>query len=158
LDNIESRRLFGDSHIGEVKAILANGFKFDVSKIKTAGWEDDTQRATDLILPNGATVAMRIRQHKYRQYMGQFTLRTSGRISELQKVEAGLVGFIFYGFEDAEGRLSEWFLMKYGPELLAFPLEDKTNGTDSHFRAFKINPASVVGCWRGVPDDVTATN
>jgi hypothetical protein len=156
MSDYESRRQYGDSFLDDVKAILANGFKIDAAKIKIAGVYDDTQRATDLILPNGTTVAVRIRQPQYRRYLGQFTLRTSGAYPELQKVKDGLVHFIFYAFEAVAGGLSEWFLMKNGEHLLTNPIEDKTNGNDSHFRAFKINPESVVGCWRGVPDDIKA--
>ena len=95
----------------EIKRILGEHL------IAEAPAEEDTERATDLIVLklDAVRIACRVRRHKFLQlYDDQFTLRvtrSNGVKSELGKMLEGWGDYLFYGFADADERyLCAWLL------------------------------------------------
>ncbi|MGH9381088.1 MAG: hypothetical protein ACRD2Z_10815, partial [Thermoanaerobaculia bacterium] len=97
--------------IPEMKGIIGTHL------IGEAPFEEDAQRATDLIVLklDAIRVACRIRSSAYlRRYGGEFTLRSSrpnGVETELSKILAGWGDYLLYGFAAEAGpSLAAWLL------------------------------------------------
>jgi len=108
------RRNYGDAHLGTCKAILSGIFGCDPEQIAVADFQLDTQEATDLVVPGDIRISVRVRKpEQIENHFGQFTIRTSkGRDgSEWEKIRAGKVRYMIYGFGDGAGGLLYWWLI-----------------------------------------------
>jgi hypothetical protein len=94
-----SARTWADKFNPEITRHLSS--YFHTSNVKLSSIEDDQRKATDFIVDDFITVSARVRSFKHLDYKDQFTVRMSpgrdGR-SELDKIEAGTVSYIFQGF------------------------------------------------------------
>lgn len=101
---------WGRQFLPEVRSILGRYL------IAEAPFDEDAQRATDLIVLRleAVRIAVRIRRAEHEaSYGGEFTLRASrpsGAETELAKVIAGWGDYMFYGFGGDDGRLGAWVL------------------------------------------------
>ena len=73
------------------------------SLIEISTFEEDTERAFDLILrtPADIEIAVRIRDYKYLPFENQFTIRSRsnyGLKTEIHKISEGCTNLMFYGF------------------------------------------------------------
>lgn len=149
-----NRRCWSDQYIPATQRIVAEHFNLPLTQIVVADFELDTKQATDL-LAGKSKIAVRVRRPEYRdRYYGQFTVRTSGALSELDKLQWGLCDYVFYAYADEAGGLSSWWLMETSNVMLARPVERQTNGSDAQFVAFQINPSSVVASSEPYPYNV----
>jgi hypothetical protein len=111
--NWKDSKAWADSFMPEIKAILG------IHIIGEAPYEEDAERATDLIVlrmePVRIAVRMRTAEKARPSYLNEFTIRyslASGRKTELAKILAGFGNYLFYGFEDPKtGNLGRWTLI-----------------------------------------------
>lgn len=139
---------WGRRYMPAIKRIIAEYL------IVEAPFEEDAQRATDLIVLRLDTirVACRIRRaDMLDRYPDEFTIRSrraSGTKTELEKVVAGYGDYLFYGFGDDAGDLLAWALcdlsifrvwfVRATVAAKAIPGALKDNGDGTCFRAFKL--------------------
>src|SRR4051812_13758884 len=94
-----TRRTYADQFVKDQVRILSRYFGFSADQVQLADFELDTKSATDFLLPDGVKIAARVRSPQYRsRYRGQFTIRTTGQVSELDKLEWGRADYILYGY------------------------------------------------------------
>ncbi len=149
---------FGRLYLRHLRAICG------VLLIEEAPFEEDTQRATDLIVLrlDAIRVACRVRRARYLvDYAGQFTIRSrrpGGERTEMAKILwDGWGDYMIYGFEGTPTRLAAWTLLDldvfrdwywlYWRRWGRDPGVEKSNGDgSSYFRAFEITqlPAEAV--------------
>jgi hypothetical protein len=124
----------------------------------------DKKQATDfeIFTVQPFTVGVRLRRYEYlRRYGNEFTIRwsrPSGVLTEIDKIRAGLVDYILYGFVDEdERRIVQYFIGDFSvfraqePEPIAiFP----NNPPDSELAVYKLGQfpkAFVVKWWQCEP-------
>ena len=114
---------WSDQFMPDIKAVLGQNLLGDASR------EEDTKRATDLVVLHmkDVRIAVRMRRRKYAEnqhYVGQFTIRTKRKNAvktELAKVIEGWGDYYFYGFEGRQdGRLGVWHLIDLKEFRLGF--------------------------------------
>lgn len=107
-------KCWSDQFMPDIKAVLGQHL------LGEASVEDDTKRATDLVVlqMKDLRIAVRMRRRRYSEnpaYVEQFTIRTersSGADTELAKIIDGWGDYMLYGFEgDERGRLGVWHLI-----------------------------------------------
>jgi len=99
---------WADSYLSEVEQILRENINLLVS-IKVAPMEDDTQRATDMIIDieGEGQVAVRLRRLKFRD----FTIRSkAGGRTEIDKIRDGFARWYVYGWIE-NNMIDEWILV-----------------------------------------------
>jgi len=99
---------WADSYLPEVEQILRENINLLVS-IKIAPMEDDTQRATDMIIDieGEGQVAVRLRRLKFRD----FTIRSkAGGRTEIDKIRDGFARWYVYGWIE-NNMIDEWILV-----------------------------------------------
>lgn len=102
---------FGRDYIGHLKQICAQYL------IGEAPFEEDTQRATDLIVLKlePIRVACRVRRGEYMtRYPDEFTVRSgrpNGYETELAKIIEGWGDYMIYGFAGPPPQLAAWALL-----------------------------------------------
>lgn len=148
-DDYRSRRLYGDTRIEQIRLLIAEKMTWNPDDLKVAPDHLDQREATDLVhLPTDTRIAVRCRRPEFiERYFGQFTIRTSSSPSEHDKLTnfAAHEYIMFYCFQEPDGSLLHWWLMALRPDLAFIePLGDFGNGTDSSFKAFQINPSTVI--------------
>ena len=140
-----ARRDFGDTHIDQIRKLLSTLAPCDPFYVVKSTDHQDMKEATDLLHPYLGKIAMRIRDCEYyERYSNQFTLRTSGRNTEYDKLKSGNVDYYFYGFRDKQGNLAQWVFMEVCNDFFSKPIEAKQNRDYSTFQAYYINNAAVV--------------
>lgn len=147
------RRRLADTYAPHMRELLSAYFNCSPEEIVEAPLELDCGEATDFIGPNGIRISARVRTHQQRErYYGEFTIRTSsgfdGR-SEWDKVLAGSVRYMLYGFAEPEGdRLAAYWLIDLEAVRFAHdnayvrtivPEYIEAKGTDAAFIAFDLN-------------------
>lgn len=102
---------FGRDYLGHLKAICGQYL------IGEAPFEEDTQRATDLIVLklDPIRVACRVRRSEFMgRYPDEFTVRANrpnGHETELAKIVAGWGDYMIYGFAGPPPMLAAWALL-----------------------------------------------
>jgi len=140
---LENRK-WSDQYIPEMRRILSKYFWCKESEIHE-DIERDLMENTDLILPNGQTVACRVRKNEYLySYRYQFTFRYSnpfGCKTEFEKMLDGYGDWLFYSFaENNTNKLSAGFIGNLDAFRLWYfdvrprskPLEFKQNEGDNN--------------------------
>lgn len=145
----QTRKSWADARMPHIKAILGAWL------ITEAPFEEDARHCTDLMVLRleAVRIAVRLRRHTYEtEYGNEFTIRSSGAISELERIVSGWGDFFFYGFENPDdprgvGRCFlgdlKVFRLWYSQQLLhgKQPWRQMSNWGegDSDFHAFRID-------------------
>src|SRR4051812_42442547 len=109
MNTFTDRQAWASKHAKEQKEILGQHFNTPVQQISNPTFYQDACEATDLILPNGTRIGMRIRTYGQRaRFYGQFTIREI----ELPKIRSGRVAYMLYGFaNEADTGIESWWLI-----------------------------------------------
>ena len=147
MSKYESDRVWSDCYIPHMKKIIGPYL------LEESSFEVDTQKASDLVLLQAASVmiACRVRRSGYAdQYPNQFTLRymrDSGVETEYSKVVSGWATWMFYGHASANqpGIVEKWMLINLN-HFRAHLIDSDSrksilfgtvpNGDGTHFRWF----------------------
>lgn len=150
------RRRFADAFLPQQIQILSNYFHVSPSEIQVADYQQDTEAATDVILPDGTPVGLRMRKlNDMARYAGQFTIRISpdrNGISELDKISKGFCRYMLYGFGDPIFETVEaWRLINLSAVAAAalkgfhrMPMPERVDKGDASFYAFSFDAFPVI--------------
>jgi hypothetical protein len=104
----EVNRAWSDKYLDQITAEIGKLI------IKPSSRAMDIEQATDLVctVPDGFAVAARLRRPDARKYIGEFTIRASGTVSEYDKILSGQgASWLFYGHMDESGELEAWWVI-----------------------------------------------
>lgn len=115
-----------------------------------SSFEEDTKYAADLVVLSAKDmkIACRVRRHGYAsRYPEQFTIRSrrsNGQMTELEKILDGWGDWLFYGHDNAGGRIDPWWLVNlttfresyWSADVLR--LKETPNGDGTFFTAFPL--------------------
>lgn len=140
--------------MGHVKSIVGRYL------LRNATLTEDRKFATDLVLSvKNLTVGVRLRDPKYAAYSEDITFRTSAGGSsqtELEKILAGNMDWMFYGFAAEGASPVPWYILDMNvfrsavrdsmSGLVTLQFLDRTNKDGSTFRAYKLTsfPRSLI--------------